>query len=88
MAINLKNERVLQLARRASEATGLSQTSAIELALERLLAEQGIDPRDAKVDGVLQHVRAISRAYRRAPGQVNDEVASIDNLYDDAGLPR
>ena len=39
MSLNIKNPRVHQLAREAAQRTGLTQTGAIELALERLLTE-------------------------------------------------
>ena len=41
MGLNIKNEYVHELARRAATATGKTQTGAIEEALERLLAAYG-----------------------------------------------
>lgn len=43
MGLNIKNERVHELARRAAAATGMSQTRAIEEALTKLLESLGED---------------------------------------------
>ncbi|MBX7069681.1 MAG: type II toxin-antitoxin system VapB family antitoxin, partial [Microthrixaceae bacterium] len=48
MGLNIKNEYVHELARRAATATGKTQTGAIEEALERLLAAYGADPQEAR----------------------------------------
>jgi len=86
MGLNIKNERVHALARRAAELTGKTQTGAIEEALERLIAERGADPeaaRQHRIDVLWREIVAdTSAADRATTRQVMEE------LYDDAGLPR
>lgn len=78
MSLNIKNERVHTLAREAAQRTGRNQTSAIELALERLLADLDRDRDDAaRID--------LIHAMQRTAADVD---LSTDALYDDAGLPR
>lgn len=78
MGLNIKNERVHELAREAARRTGRNQTSAIELALERLLAELRRESRDAaRVD----LIRCMQRA-------ATDADLDADFLYDAEGLPR
>ena len=86
MSLNIKNERVHALAREAARRTGRSQTSAIELALEKLI-------------GDLDHV-ADQRERRRRLDELMDEIDATmtdeiraglstaqDELYDEDGLP-
>jgi len=84
MAINIKRERVQDLARQAAAITGRSQTDVIESALERYLADLTRDDapsRRARVDSLLALVDAeMTDETRRA--------ITTDDLYDDAGLPR
>ena len=83
MGLNIKNEHVHALAREAAARTGQTQTSVIETALERLLAE--LDKPDpevmrAKVDAILAAVDA----------EMTDEMRAAllaDDLYDENGLP-
>lgn len=92
MAINIKNERVLTLARRAAELTGKSQVSAIEEALERLLREyddkQRVDlawQRELKI----ARVKVVLDEIDAAPINPDAEIQSQDDLYDpETGLPR
>ena len=90
MALNIKNERVHELARRAAAATGKTQTGAIEEALTRLLAAYGEDPSAAEASERIDRVRALlvevdAERARTTPGAI----ARIEDLYDDrAGLPR
>ena len=85
MSINIKNPRVHELARRAAALTGESQTSVIERALLRLLneleAESSVDSRRARVDRILADI------HRRVSESDLDAI-SIDDLYDESGLPR
>lgn len=78
MGLNIKNERVHQMAREAARRTGGNQTSAIELALERLLAELDRDSGDA---ARLELIHAVQRA-------AADVDLTTDDLYDEGGLPR
>jgi antitoxin VapB len=85
MSLNIKNERVHQLARDAAARTGLSQTSVIEEALLQYLRSLD-DDKDAKrrrVDEILAMFDArLTDEDRAAMGR------DLDELYDEAGLPR
>ena len=84
MAINIKRERVHELARQAASVTGRSQTDVIESALEHYLADLTRDDhpnRRARVDALLALVDAEMTDETRA-------ALTTDDLYDDAGLPR
>jgi antitoxin VapB len=83
VSLNIKNERTHALVRELAEATGLSQTSAVEQAVERWLEEikrqqSRRDAHRALLDEYLAHVTDESRdAMQRA----------MDELYDENGLP-
>lgn len=82
MSLNIKNDRVHDLARRAARLSGATQTGAIEEALSRYLVEleaEGDDGRRARVDLILADMRV----------RITDDDAplSTDDLYDEAGLP-
>ncbi len=84
MGLNIKKQRVHDLARSASERSGLSQTSVIEEALEMYLesmeATSGPAERRVRIDGLLADLDdRLSDADRR---QLRDA-----ELYDDSGLP-
>jgi len=78
MALNIKNEHVHELAREVALRTGRTQTSAIELALERLLTELNREPTE------------VARRQRIAKAQTlaADLALDSEDLYDAAGLPR
>jgi antitoxin VapB len=87
VSLNIKNERVHAMAREAARRTGRTQTGAIQLALEKLLAETepGRRPEDRRrrIDLVLRDVDLI----------VTDEMRRVilaegEALYDGQGLPR
>ncbi|WGX97128.1 type II toxin-antitoxin system VapB family antitoxin [Nocardioides sp. L-11A] len=89
MSLNIKNERVHALAREAARITGKTQTSVIEEALERFLAEVGADPVEAerrrKIDAV-HRIQLRVAALPRLTGP--DRILSDDDLYDpETGLP-
>ncbi|MFD1717343.1 type II toxin-antitoxin system VapB family antitoxin [Georgenia deserti] len=87
MSLNIKNERVHALAREAARVTGTSQTSAIETALERLLAEHGVDLARAERDRRIAEILDISRSWNPRAGS-HDVLASDEDLYDaETGLP-
>lgn len=89
MSLNIKNQRVHDLARQAAAATGRSQTSVIELALERLLREQGLDPEAAATAARIDVARAIAAEYRADPGRTDRQIRVVEDLYDaHTGLPR
>ncbi|WP_269305685.1 type II toxin-antitoxin system VapB family antitoxin [Aeromicrobium sp. HA] len=78
MALNIKNERVHALAREVAQRTGRTQTSAIEFALERLLANLGDSSAAIARRQRIEHVQDLA---------VNADLDAED-LYDEAGLPR
>ncbi|WP_248580443.1 type II toxin-antitoxin system VapB family antitoxin [Nocardioides sp. InS609-2] len=89
MGLNIKNERVHELARQAARVTGKSQTGAIEEALERLLRAYDADPAAARIDERVDVVHELVAAYLASPGRDDAEVRRVEDLYDDAtGLPR
>lgn len=89
MDLNIKNERVCTLAKEAARVTGRTQTGAIEEALERLLAEYGVDPAAAEAERRYQHARRIVLEYAQDPGDPDSEIRTPEDLYDEAtGLPR
>jgi antitoxin VapB len=89
VSLNIKSERVHALAREAARVTGKSQTSVVEEALEKLLAEYGEDPVDAdrrrRLD-VIHQIQLRVAALPEARGA--DRILSDDDLYDpETGLP-
>ena len=89
MSLNIKNERVHALAREAARVTGKSQTSVIEEALEKLLAEYGKDPVEAERRRRIDAVNRIVLEYAALPEATGDDrIRSEDDLYDpETGLP-
>ncbi|GAA1146349.1 type II toxin-antitoxin system VapB family antitoxin [Ornithinicoccus hortensis] len=86
MSLNIKNQRVHDLAREAARRTGTTKTSAIEAALDQYLA--GLDApaareqRRARVEAVLADIDLrLSDADRAALRR------DLEDLYDDQGLP-
>ena len=77
MSLNIKNERVHELAREAARRTGMNQTSVIEAALEQLLAQ--LDDEAGTIDQLIAGLQGDVGGHGRL---------STDELYDDAGLPR
>lgn len=88
MGLNIKNPRVHELARQAAQATGKSQTGAIEEALELLLQDRGIDPRAQAVERTVAQVRTLAAEYALDPGRRGRVIRRVEDLYDDAGMPR
>lgn len=88
MGLNIKNERVHELAKRAARVTGKSQTGVIEEALERLLAGYGHDPADDRARAKIELVHAIVLNYAQAPTDKGRQLTCIEDLYDASGLPR
>lgn len=84
MSLNIKDERVHALARDAARVTGLNQTRAIELALERLLADAGASPVRAERD---RRLVALARIGDRWADARPDAISEVDDLYDEDGLP-
>jgi len=86
MSLNIKNEHVHELARQAARLTGKSQTSVIEEALKRLLAD--LEHERRKV-GLKEDIMAIVADFQARTIAAGDGPLSSDWLYDDeTGLPR
>ncbi len=80
--LNIKNPRVYELARQASDATGTSMTSVIELALEKLLAELS-RPRPGTAARLHELTRTSAPLLRDLPPD------PFEALYDErTGAPR
>jgi antitoxin VapB len=89
MGLNIKNQRVHDLARQAAQVTGKSQTGAIEEALERLLRAYDADPGDVRARHKIDVVTGVVREYAADPGDVDRVIHRVEDLYDDlSGLPR
>ncbi len=95
MALNIKNERVCELAREAGRRTGQTQTSAIERALEVYLDSLDIEDatRERRRDAALREQRRmideIVAEFHHAPASERDVAQVMDELYDPiTGLPR
>lgn len=85
MSLNIKNEHVHDLARKAARLTGKSQTSAIEEALERLLADLEHERRQV---GLKEDLMAIAADFQARMTPEDRERMTTDWLYDDeTGLP-
>lgn len=89
MSLNIKNERVHALAREAARVTGKNQTSAIEEALELLLARYGSDPVAADRERRIDIIRNLALEWKeRPPAEGDDRIWNEDDLYDpQTGLP-
>jgi antitoxin VapB len=85
MSLNIKNEHVHALAREAARRTGKSQTSVIEEALERLLAD--LEHERRKV-GLKEDIMAIVEDFQARLTPEDRARMNTDWLYDDeTGLP-
>lgn len=85
MSLNIKNEETHRLVRRLAELTGQSQTSAVEDAVRRRLAEvEHENDRESRV----QRIMAIGR--RAAALMTAEQKESLNGewLYDERGLPK
>jgi len=82
MGMNIKNERVEQLARELANETGQSITGAIEQALDselkRLRRNDDFSARKARIREIIR------RSGPTPPGVTSDH----SDLYDDFGLPK
>jgi antitoxin VapB len=89
MSLNIKNEHVHDLARRAAEVTGKTKTAAIKEALERLLESYGADPEQARIQRRMDFVTGIVAEYVGDPGVAAPAITAVEELYDaETGLPR
>jgi antitoxin VapB len=87
MSLNIKNETTHALVRQLAELTGQSQTSAVEDAVRRRIAElEGA--KDAEVERKRAAIRETVRRFRALTpiGPSFEEI--MDEMYDESGLPR
>jgi len=86
MSLNIKNEETHRLVRRLAELTGQSQTSAVEDAVRRRLAEL------TREDEIARSFANIMEISRQSSAAMSDEVKQLDIddlLYDDElGMPK
>ena len=81
MGLNIKNERVHELARALSQATGKSMTAVIEDALdEKLRRLREEEDRDNQILEALTFIKSLGSP---PPGLTSDH----SDLYDENGLP-
>ena len=81
MALNIKNDETVRLAKRLAELTGESLTTAVTEALRERLAR--VDA-DFRVSEVLELARQIRE--RLPPGYLDQDFDDL--LYDEKGLPK
>ncbi|MEP6666202.1 MAG: type II toxin-antitoxin system VapB family antitoxin [Nocardioidaceae bacterium] len=84
MSLNIKNERVHELIRRAAAQTGQSQTSVVEAAVTRFLDD--LDEPSAAVDR-LEKALKITRDFQQRLSDEDLSKLSSADLYDKQGLP-
>lgn len=81
MSLNIKNETVHELVRKAARLTGKSQTSVVEEALRRFLDDLDRETRQARADELIAEIHAELAPLK---GKID---LSTDFLYDENGLP-
>jgi antitoxin VapB len=85
MSLNIKNEETHRLVRRLAELTGQTQTSAVEDAVRRRIAEL------ERADEVERRYQLINEIADRATAAMDPEWGAWDYdafLYDENGLPK
>lgn len=89
MALNIKNERVHELAREAARRTGTTQTSALEAALEQYLAALGEQEAMSGSEARLARARDIVHLMRASLSDVDRDAmrTDLEEMYDEDGLP-
>ena len=87
MSLNIKNETTHELVRQLAALTGQSQTSAVEDAVRRRIAEL-TQSREAEIERKRAAIEAAVARFQKLPviGPSYDEIMA--EMYDDAGLPR
>jgi antitoxin VapB len=87
MSLNIKNETTHELVRQLAALTGQSQTSAVEDAVRRRLAELQ-QTKEAEVERKRAAIEAVVARARLLPttGKTTEEI--MDEMYDEWGLPR
>lgn len=87
MSLNIKNETTHELVRRLAALTGQSQTSAVEDAVRRRLAELE-EGREAEIERRRAAIAAVIARARLVPRTGRNTEDIMDELYDDTGMPR
>lgn len=89
MALNIKNERVHELAREAARKAGTTQTSALETALEQYVATLDGATSEDRRDIKRARAREIVRLIQQSLSEEDREGIrrDLDEMYDDDGLP-
>ncbi|MDL9978919.1 type II toxin-antitoxin system VapB family antitoxin [Microbacterium candidum] len=82
MSLNIKNDDVHEAVRELADALGVSQTSAVEIAVRAKLAEL-----DSRRDARVARLRSTVATAQAAFADVDLRTVEAD-LYDEAGLPR
>lgn len=87
MALNIKNDRVHELAREAAARTGMTQTSALEMALEQYLAglTAAPDPSAGRLDRARELVGQIQAGLTEEDREAMRD--HLSKMYDEDGLP-
>lgn len=87
MSLNIKNETTHELVRRLAALTGQTQTSAVEDAVRRRLAELEQQRTEDDMER-RRRIRAVIRRAQQIPatGRTTEEI--MDELYDETGMPR
>jgi antitoxin VapB len=85
MSLNIKNEATHARVRRLAELTGLSQTAAVDDAVQRRLAELEGEAahRAARMDVIVHKIQV-----ELTPDERDALRGADEELYDRAGLPR
>ena len=84
MSLNIKNEDVHEAVRELARVLGVSQTSAVEVAVRAKLAELDVDRQRVERE---KRIRQAVADWQAIPGM--EELPDPDFLYDpETGLPR
>jgi antitoxin VapB len=83
VSLNIKNERTHALVRELATLSGMSQTEAVEDAVNRRLEQLRAEERDGLSDRILQI--GVRMAELMGPERFEDPT---DWLYDENGLPK
>ena len=87
MSLNIKNDETHRLVRQLAELTGQSQTSAVEDAVRRRLAELTTDQAaERRTEKIAEIIRRAQEAAATDPEWLHTDWDA--ELYDDHGLPR
>ena len=83
MSLNIKNERTHALVRELATLTGVSQTQAVEDAVQKRLEELKTDRREGMAERLLALGREIAPSLK-----LDDDEDPTAFLYDENGIPK